>query len=73
MYCTRAVSDAPCESHDPYRGGPRQTRTFDKVMKGWQYLRKQGVEFNTLGAVNAANEKHGRRVYRFFRDEMDAK
>ena len=50
-----------------------QHGTFDKVMKGWRYLRKHGVEFNILCTVNAANEKHGRTVYRFFRDEMGAK
>ena len=42
-------------------------------MQGWRYLRKHGVEFNILCTVNAANEKHGRDVYRFFRDEMGAK
>ena len=31
------------------------------------------MEFNILCTVNAANEKHGRDVYRFFRDEMGAK
>ena len=36
-------------------------------------LRRHGVEFNILCTVNAANEKHGRRVYRFFRDELGAK
>ena len=36
-------------------------------------LRRHGVDFNILCTVNAANEKHGRAVYRFFRDEMDAK
>ncbi len=41
-------------------------------MKGWQCLRKHGVEFNILCTVNAANQAHGRRVYRFFRDELGA-
>ena len=47
--------------------------TFDLVMQGWRHLRKHGVEFNILCTVNAANEKHGRTVYRFFRDELGAK
>ena len=42
-------------------------------MRGWSFLRKHGVEFNILCTVNAANEKHGRKVYRFFRDELGAK
>ena len=65
--------DGPRELHDTYRLDRAQKGTFDKVMKGWGYLRKHGVEFNVLCTVNAANEKHGRSVYRFFRDEMGAK
>jgi uncharacterized protein len=41
-------------------------------MKGWRCLREHGVEFNILCTVNAANQDHGRRVYRFFRDELQA-
>jgi uncharacterized protein len=65
--------DGPREIHDTYRLDRGKQGTFDKVMRGWGYLRKHGVEFNILCTVNAANEKHGRAVYRFFRDEMDAK
>lgn len=42
-------------------------------MQGWRHLRRHGVEFNILCTVNAANQKHGRTVYRFFRDELGAK
>ena len=42
-------------------------------MNGWRLLRKHEVDFNILCTVNAANEKHGRAVYRFFRDELKAK
>jgi uncharacterized protein len=65
--------DGPREIHDAYRVDRAKRGTFDKVMQGWRYLRKHGVEFNILCTVNAANEKHGRTVYRFFRDEMQAK
>ncbi|MGO8983873.1 MAG: anaerobic sulfatase maturase [Terriglobales bacterium] len=65
--------DGPREIHDTYRLDRTQHGTFDKVMNGWRYLRKHGVEFNILCTVNAANEKHGRTVYRFFRDELGAK
>ena len=41
-------------------------------MKGWEVLRRHGVDFNILCTVHAANEKHGREVYRFFRDELHA-
>ena len=43
------------------------------MMQGWRFLRRHGVDFNILCTINAANEKHGRTVYRFFRDEMNAK
>jgi radical SAM protein with 4Fe4S-binding SPASM domain len=42
-------------------------------MEGWRALRRHDVDFNILCTVNAANEKHGRAVYRFFRDELGAK
>ena len=65
--------DGPRELHDTYRLDRRKKGTFDRVMQGWRQLRKHGVEFNILCTVNAANEKHGRDVYRFFRDELGAK
>jgi len=65
--------DGPRELHDQYRLDRTKRGTFDRVMQGWRYLRQHGVEFNILCTVNAANEKHGRAVYRFFRDEMKAK
>ena len=65
--------DGPRELHDTYRLDRAKRGTFDRVMKGWQHLREHGVEFNILCTVNAANEKHGREVYRFFRDGLGAK
>ena len=65
--------DGPRELHDTYRVDRRGQGTFDLVMRGWRYLRKHGVDFNILCTVNAANQHHGRAVYRFFRDELGAK
>jgi uncharacterized protein len=64
--------DGPRELHDTYRRDRRGQGTFDLVMKGWEALRRHGVDFNILCTVNAANEHHGRRVYRFIRDELGA-
>lgn len=64
--------DGPREIHDMYRKDRADKGTFDKVMKGWEMLSKHGVDFNILCTVHAANEKHGREVYRFFRDELKA-
>jgi len=65
--------DGPRELHDTYRRNRRDEGTFDLVKRGWQYLRKHDVEFNILCTVNAANQSHGRSVYRFFRDELGVK
>jgi len=65
--------DGPREIHNTYRVDRNGKGTFDLVMKGWRVLRRHGVEFNILCTVNAANEHHGRTVYRFFRDELGAK
>jgi uncharacterized protein len=65
--------DGPRELHDQYRVDRSKRGTFDRVMQGWRFLRQHGVDFNILCTVNAANEKHGRAVYRFFRDEIHAK
>ena len=62
--------DGPRELHDAYRRDRRGQGTFDLVMKGWRCLRDHGVEFNILCTVNAANQAHGRAIYRFFRDEL---
>ena len=64
--------DGPREIHDTNRVTRNGQGTFDLVMKGWACLRKHGVDFNILCTVNAANQDHGRRVYRFFRDELQA-
>jgi uncharacterized protein len=64
--------DGPREIHDTYRLDRQRRGTFDRVIKGWERLRAHGVDFNILCTVNAANEKHGAAVYRFFRDELHA-
>jgi len=64
--------DGPQDIHDAYRKDRGQQGTFAKVMNGWRALRRHGVEFNILCTVNAANQDHGREVYRFFRDDLGA-
>ncbi len=65
--------DGPRELHDAYRLTRAGKGSFDLVMNGWRALRRHRVEFNILCTVNAANEAHGRRVYRFLRDELGAR
>jgi uncharacterized protein len=64
--------DGPRESHDAYRVDKGGQGTFERVMGGWDCLRKHGVEFNILCTVHAANAAYPLKVYRFFRDELKA-
>ena len=64
--------DGPQAIHDTYRLNKGGQGTFKQVMRGWEHLRKHGIDFNILCTVNAANQHHGREVYRFFRDELHA-
>ena len=63
--------DGPRDLHDTYRRDRGGRGTFDRVMRGWRHLRRHHVDFNILCTVNAANQKHGRTVYRFLRDELE--
>lgn len=40
------------------------------MIRGWEVLRRHGVEVNVLCTVNAANAHHGLEVYRYFRDDL---
>jgi uncharacterized protein len=65
--------DGPQPMHDAYRVNKGGAGSFDQVMQGLGHLRAAGVEWNALTTVHAANGDHGRAVYRFLRDECDAR
>lgn len=65
--------DGPRDIHDTYRVNKGGRGTFDQVMRGWQVLRRHGVEFNILCTVHAANAERPLDVYRFFRDDLGAR
>jgi uncharacterized protein len=65
--------DGPRAIHDTYRLNKGGKGSFDQVMRGWQLLRKHGVDFNILCTVHAANAERPVEVYRFFRDELQAR
>lgn len=60
--------DGPRELHDCYRVNKGGKPTFDSVMAGIGYLKKHGVDFNTLTVVNRRNSYHPLEVYRFLRE-----
>lgn len=64
--------DGPRNLHDAYRVDKRGQGTFDRVMHGWQLLKKHKVDFNILCTVNAVNGNYPLEVYRFLRDELQA-
>lgn len=55
------------DMHDIYRKDPKDQGTFQKVLKGLNFLKKQGVEFNTLTVVNNKNVKNPLEVYNFLK------
>ena len=65
--------DGPRELHDAYRVNKGGRGSFDQVMRGLEHLRAEGVEWNALTTINAANADHGRDVYRFLRDACGAR
>lgn len=63
--------DGPEHFHDIYRKDAHGEGTFARTMHGLELLQKQGVEFNTLTTVNAANVEHPDKVYDFLRKISD--
>ena len=63
--------DGPREIHDAYRWDKGGHGSFDRVMRGYEALKRYDVDFNILCTVHAANGDHPVEVYRFFRDELE--
>lgn len=61
--------DGPQAMHDAYRVDKAGAPTWEKVMRGLDFMQKHGVEYNILCTVHAGNADHPVDVYRFFRDE----
>ncbi len=60
--------DGPRALHDKYRVDKGGQPTFDKVMVGIGYLKKHGVDFNTLTVVQDHNGDYPLDVYRFLKE-----
>ena len=61
--------DGPKDLHDHYRkdhaGGP----SYERAMRGTEWLRRFSVDFNILVLLNRRNIEHPRELYRFFLKE----
>ena len=60
--------DGPEELHDAYRVDKGGQPTHARVLRGLGFLKKHGVEFNTLTVVNRKNSYHPQKVYRFLKE-----
>lgn len=60
--------DGPRAIHDEYRVDKGGRSSFDRVMRGLDFLKKHKVEFNTLTCVHRANQNKPNDVYRFLKD-----
>jgi len=65
--------DGPREVHDVYRVDKGGQPTLERVMTGVGLLNKHNVDFNTLTCVHAANAGFPLEVYRFLRDQGQAR
>jgi uncharacterized protein len=65
--------DGPRHLHDAYRHDKGGKSVFDKVVRAARLMQDHEVEFNILCTVNAKNSQHPLDVYRFFRDELEAR
>lgn len=65
--------DGPRRLHDAYRHDKGGKSVFDKVVRAARLMQKHIVEFNILCTVNAMNSQHPLEVYRYFRDELEAR
>jgi len=64
--------DGPRHFHDKHRVDRAGKGSFDRVVEAARLLRKHGVRFNTLTAVNRDNALEPLAVYRFLRDRLGA-
>ena len=65
--------DGSAPIHDTYRVNRGGNGTHHQVMKGLAALRRHDVDVHILCTVNAANQDHGAAVYRYLRDELEAR
>lgn len=65
--------DGPQAMHDAYRVDKAGRGTFESVMRGYELLRRHEVEVNILCTIHAANADQPLEVYRFFRDQLQAR
>ena len=59
--------DGPQPMHDRYRLTRDGRSTYERTMRGYELLRKHGIDCDILCVVSAHNVQHPTQVYRFFK------
>lgn len=65
--------DGPADLHGTYRVNRAGRGTHAQVLRGYDVLRRHGVDTSVLCTVNAVNADHPLRVYRHLRDDLGAR
>jgi uncharacterized protein len=65
--------DGPAHLHDTYRVNKAGRGSHAEVVRGWEVLKRHGVETNILCTVHAANQDHPLEVYTYFCDTLGAR
>ena len=65
--------DGPSTLHNTFRVDKGGQGSYEQARRAWDLLQKHNVDVNILCAVHSANATHPLEVYRFFRDELDAR
>ncbi len=65
--------DGPQPLHDAFRVNRAGRGSHAQVVRGWQVLRRHGVETNILCTVHSANQDSPREIYHYFVDELGAR
>lgn len=65
--------DGPQVLNDCFRKDQQGRSVYTRILQAAKLMKRSGVEFNILCTVNAVNSCHPLDVYRFFRDELDAR
>ncbi|MCA1757119.1 MAG: anaerobic sulfatase maturase [Bacteroidales bacterium] len=61
--------DGPLQLHNLFRKSASGTGSFNRVMKGWDVLKRWDIPYEILCVVNSANVKYPAEIYRFFTGE----
>ncbi|RKX87641.1 MAG: anaerobic sulfatase maturase [Spirochaetes bacterium] len=61
--------DGPKKYHDIFRVSSSGGKTHSMVLRGIQYLKEAGAEYNILILVNSENVKKPRELYKYFKDK----